>query len=211
MTCGDCGCGITAEYQKDYIYYHCSFYRKCSQHRYTREKDINKQVFSLFGDINIGEKAGEIVKRKIMADRKTDDNLRKKRLGYLQKRYGLLDEWIDQIYDDKAKGLMDEAMYQRKYNEYKAKRKDAKESLEDYENGNFDTFELSTNLVDLSIRASDIYKKREPEDKRLLLNLILSNAVLKDKKLDYSLNIPYNYIVEYKKTENWSGIQDSNL
>ena len=72
------------------------------------------------------------------------------------------------------------------------------------------TFELSLNVLELVNKASEIYKRRTPEEKQMLLKVLVSNATLKDKEIDATLRVPFNYIVEYNKTNNKSGIADSN-
>ena len=210
MHCGECGCGITAEEQKGHNYYHCSFYYKCSQHYYVREENIEGQILAVLGGLRIGEEPAEIVKKKIIANRGEEDHFRLTQLDNLQKQVNAMNEWIDKLYDDKMGGVIDEEMYQRKNKDYSARRDEAEGNLETFKNSGFDTFELSVNLVDLANRACEIYKKREAEEKRLLLRMLLSNPVLRDKKLKYSLNNPFNWFVVYGKTQNWSECPDSN-
>ncbi len=42
-------------------------------------------------------------------------------------------------------------------------------------------------VIDLAKRAKEIYMKRSPEEKRLLLSHIFSNSMLKDQKVAYTL------------------------
>lgn len=204
LHCGECGCSVTAEIQKAHNYYHCTFCRPCTQHYYIREEEIENQMLPIFEGLHIGEEPAEIVKRKIIADRSEDDNFRDKQLDSLEKQVNAMNEWIDKLYDDKMGGLIDEEMYQRKSKDYTGRRDEAEGNLETFKNSGFDTFELSVNLVDLANRACEIYKKREAEEKRLLLRMLLSNPNLRDKKVEYSLNNPFNWFVVYRKSQNWS-------
>jgi site-specific DNA recombinase len=205
MRCGECGCAITGETHKGFVYYHCSYYRGCSQHKYTREEIIEEQILEILRSLHLGEKAAEIVREKIIDKKEEEEGFKKIRVEDLKQQYQRMVNWVDKLYDDKVAGLIDEEMYLRKSQDYLKRKEEITTTLESYNNGELNTFELSLNVLDLADRAVEIYKRRNPEEKRMLLNLLLSNAVLKDKKLDLSLKIPFNYVMEYKKTANWSG------
>ena len=57
-------------------------------------------------------------------------------------------------------------------------------------------FEIWLNILDLARRAREIYDKRSPEKKRLLLTHIFSNLVLKDKNTSYTLTAPIQRLAE---------------
>lgn len=205
LQCGECGSAITAEIQKGFIYYHCTHYRKCSQRPYTREETLEEQFHEVFTQLHLKEKSAEVVKSGILANREEEYGFQKTRVENLKEQYRRLIEWIDKIYDDKMAGLIDEEMYRRKTADYQKRKGELTETIADYMNGNVPTFQLSLNVLELADRAAEIYKRRNPEEKQMLLKILLSNALLKDKKVDATLRVPFNYIVEYNKTNNMSG------
>ena len=210
LRCGECGCAITGETHKGFVYYHCSFYRGCSQHKYTREEIIEEQVLEVLKNLSLGEGVAGIVKEKIIAKKEEEEGFRKIRIEDLKQQYQRIIDWIDRLYDDKMAGLIDEEMYRRKSQDYLRRKEEIAAALEGYQKNEFNTFELSLNVLDLANRAVEIYKRRTPEEKRLLLKILLLNANLKDKKVDFTLRIPFSYIVEYKKSEDWSERADLN-
>jgi hypothetical protein len=52
------------------------------------------------------------------------------------------------------------------------------------------------NILDLATRAKEIYEKRSPEERRLLLSHLFLNLVLKDKKVLYTLKKPVEVLVK---------------
>ena len=46
LTCGECGCAITAEIQKGHIYYRCTKKRGTCSQKYVREEALTKQIIS---------------------------------------------------------------------------------------------------------------------------------------------------------------------
>lgn len=205
MRCGECGSGITAEIHKGFIYYHCTHYHECSQQRYTREEVIEEQFIPLLNDLHLGEETATLVKAKILAKREDENGFRRLRQEDLQKQYAQILGWADRLYDDRMAGVVDEEMYRRKAQDYQKRKEDIAISLEGFSHNGFNTFELRLNLVDLADRAANIYQKRKPEEKHLLLQILLSNAALKDQKVDWTLNNPFDKVVQYKKTKDWSG------
>ena len=52
------------------------------------------------------------------------------------------------------------------------------------------------------------FKSSRAELKRDLLRFVVSNLILKDKKLDFSLKVPFNIVALHSKNENWQALSD---
>lgn len=62
------------------------------------------------------------------------------------------------------------------------------------------SFQLTASyLLDLAQRAEELFKESDEALQNKLLEYVLSNIELKDKKLSYILNDPFKTIVEAKK------------
>ncbi len=56
MRCGACGRPVTAERQKEHVYYHCTGIRKgCAQRTWTREETINEQLQRILLGLRLSE------------------------------------------------------------------------------------------------------------------------------------------------------------
>ena len=64
-----------------------------------------------------------------------------------------------------------------------------------YSNTEAKYFEKYVDIIDLARRAGEIYQKRSPEEKRMLLKSIFTNLVIKDKKVAYTLNKPMEIVL----------------
>lgn len=61
-------------------------------------------------------------------------------------------------------------------------------------------FQVTTSyLLDLAQRAEQLFKESDDGLRQKLLEYVLSNIELKDKRLSYILNEPFKTIVETKK------------
>ena len=72
-------------------------------------------------------------------------------------------------------------------------------------------------LLDLAQRAEQLFNESDEGLRQKLLEYVLSNIELKDKKLSYILNDPFKTVVETKKkslaahnSNIWCGYRDSN-
>ena len=69
ITCGECGCLVTAEKKKGkYIYWHCTRYNKnCSQKKYVRQEKLEKQIKGFIDSIHIPENIVDWLTNKLRA------------------------------------------------------------------------------------------------------------------------------------------------
>ena len=58
-------------------------------------------------------------------------------------------------------------------------------------------------IIELAQKASILFKKQDVDQKRKLLNLIVSNSIYKDGKLDVTLKNPFGVILKNVKLGNW--------
>ncbi len=64
--------------------------------------------------------------------------------------------------------------------------------------------------MELANRAPEIYQSSEVEEKRQLVNFLLSNLRLKGKKLLYDYKKPFNAMAFCAKHQCWQGQEESN-
>jgi site-specific DNA recombinase len=66
-------------------------------------------------------------------------------------------------------------------------------------------------ILDLSIRAYDLFKSSEVEEKRQLIKLILSNLRLSGKNLVFEAAKPFGLILNCSDRQVWYARQELNL
>ena len=65
-------------------------------------------------------------------------------------------------------------------------------------------------ITELANRAVELYQGSEVEEKRQLVNFLLSNLRLKGKKLLYEYKKPFNEMALCTKSLDWQGQEESN-
>ena len=188
LSCGHCGCLITAEIKKEqYIYYRCTKNKgKCPEKPLREEK--------------LAELLGEPLKRLRMTPERINwvidalkessqdkDEFRRKEISRLQTEYDQIETNIRRLYDDRLNGIVDEEFWKIKYNELKSKLTRIKRSLAEHDQGNYNYLENGIRILELAQRAYSLYVKQDSYEKRKLLNIIASNFVLKDAKVHTEL------------------------
>ena len=133
----------------------------------------------------------------------------KSALDELNKRYDLILQRLDRLYDDKLDGKITEVFYQRKAKQYSEEKEEISSAIQRHSNANIKYYELGINLYELSQRSKEIYLKASKEERRQLLNLVLDKLQLNNGKLNYAFSKPFELLSEAIKETNSS--KEGNL
>ena len=83
--------------------------------------------------------------------------------------------------------------------------------------GNKDFLVTASYLLDLIERADELFRMADEGRRSKLIGFLVSNLQLNDKKLSFTVNYPFNKVIEAKeKSQNgsdsslWCGLRDSN-
>lgn len=197
VECGECGGTISAEIQKGTIYYSCKHNRPCSQKGMTREKDLEDSLMNVFAIFEkVTEKEADTIRDRIKADHQLEIDYKEGTLKTLNLRYNALQRQLDVLYDDRLAERITTEKWEAKQkmiNDEQAEIRNQMAKLKDEETK---YFEIYINILDLARRAREIYEKRSPEERRLLLSHIFSNLILKDKKASSLLKSSTNKLAQ---------------
>ena len=196
FTCGDCQGTITAEIQKGIVYYHCNHYRDCKQKKYIPEKVLEEKllgVFKFFEQITPQEAKvmGERIKENHQQEIEYKENL----IKTLEGQFNRLQTRMDRGYIDYLDGGSKER-WEKLQIETKNQQEDILHQLQKLKTEEAKYFEIWVNILDLARRAREIYEKRTPEERRLLLSHIFSNLVLTDEKIELTLKKPVEILAK---------------
>ncbi len=225
MKCGNCGNSITAtkktKYFKgtdrtvSYIYYHCTrpYHNevKCKQ-KPISEEDLNTELTKVINGIEITDEVVDTIKS-ILKESHTEESefhfssikaLNTEKDDVQNKLNKLLDSYLDstiakEVYEEKNRTLMEQ-------------KEETIRQLAKHEEGNKEYFGQVENFIDLCNKAPQLF--RESSDmqlKRELLKVLVSNLYLTDKKVRPVYQFPFSELQKYRKNENWSGREESNL
>ncbi|HBP90846.1 MAG TPA: recombinase family protein [Nitrospiraceae bacterium] len=212
VSCGRCGCAITAEMKKGrYIYYHCTNFKgKCGE-GYIREEKLQDLLGELVKAIQIDRTKVDWIKDALRESHAEERAFHEHAIGTLRAQFDRLQTRIDQIYVDKLDGTVSEEFWRNKTTEWKHEQDQIGERLEAHKTANRAYYEDGIKILELANRAYSLYIQQSPHEQRRLLNVLLSNCTLTNGTLCPTYKIPFDLLAKRVKNEDWLGDQESNL
>ena len=114
------------------------------------------------------------------------------------------------MYDDRLDGMIDDALYEKKFQEGKARQQEILAQMERHVHADKEFYITANTVMRLASRAREIFESSEVEEKRQLLNFVFQNLNLDGEKLAYTLREPFSMIMKVKDCPNRWGQLDSN-
>lgn len=211
--CGECGRSITAEKKvkksgREYIYYRCTkFETNCSQ-KPVNETIIESQIADSLQGLKMPEKVVSYVamglKTSLTTKRATADKTKRN----FEEEKKLLEERLDNLYEDKLDGNIAKEFYKRKSDEYSTRIKDLDEKISKMTHASLDYYDFGSKILELASKASFLYEKAHPEERKELLSYLLSNSTLKDRKALLQYKKPFDRVLERASCSDWRGRRD---
>ena len=131
-------------------------------------------------------------------------------LAALRKEQDRIQKRINQMYDDKLDGLIDEKMYLDKVKDYKTRQAEIIDQMARHEKADHNFYATANMVMNLAARAREIFEGSEVDEKRQLLNFVFQNLKLDGKNLSIDTCEPFTTLVDYKKSPKGWGRLDSN-
>ena len=186
--CGECEGTVSAEIQKGIIYYHCNHYRNCSQKKYTPEKQIEDKLFGVFKFFEtVTAQEAETIKTRIQKNHTQEIEYKEKAIKTFSDRYSALQKRLDNLYNDRLDEKINLAFWQAKHKEITDEQEGIQQKLSKLKTEEAKYFEIWLNILDLARRAREIYERRNPEERRLLLTHLFSHLSLTESEVKYTL------------------------
>ena len=212
LTCGKCGCAITAEIKKGkYVYYHCTGFKGKCKNSYIREEVLAEKLGELIKNIQIDKKTLEWLKDALLRSHQDEKQYHDQQISILSAQYTKLQNRIDQMYVDKLDGNISEEFYEEKLHEWREEQSCIRSTIQRHEQANVNYLFQGVHILELAQKAYSLYVKQKPTQQRRLLNFVLSNCTLIDEKLYPTYKKPFDLIAKGVKSNNWLPGQDSNL
>ncbi len=221
IKCNFCGCSVTPDRKikkqkngniHEYIYYHCTNGKRLHKNsiKYIRETEINNSIKKLLHKLRIPEAKLKEIQRILKeshndkiafyeAQRKEIMQERRKLSNRKQNMYDLL--------ADKCITPQEYTENNERYDEELSKLQRKEERLDNADKQFYLTISYLLSLIQ---HAEELFEVAEINEKREILNLLLSNLKLDDKNINLTLKEPFASIVSNANGSLWWAIRDSN-
>ncbi len=226
ISCGHCGCALTAEIKKKrYVYYHCTGHKGNCRERYVREEEIARQFGVALRNIQMDNEVLEWIITALKESHGDEKRYHDEMIAKLQKQDQILQDRIDAMYIDKLDGKIHQDLYDRKSNEWRADQAHILREIENHQDANRYYLDEGIKLLELSQKAASLYEKQEMKEKRRILNFVFSNSSWKDGRLIPTYRKPFDLLAltnagvqkeravppkKHGPFENWLPGRDSN-
>lgn len=212
IKCADCGCRITFEKKKGkYIYGHCTQSKGKHGATYISEDELTTQLAEVFKSIQIPTYAYDQVSEALRVSHEDKKRMRDTTLATLGAEIEKYQGRMEKVYEDYLDDKIPEALYQRKFDEFRNAQKTVQNKRLNIEQIEDDYYGTVGHLLRLSKNATKLFEKADIEQKRSLTSIVLSNLRLDGDLLRYEIEKPFDTIIDCTKGLSWLRGKDSNL
>ncbi len=205
LSCASCGCSLTADTQKGYVYYYCTNgKRTCTEHKaYMRSEVVDTLLSQMFLDLKFDAELIEIAYEAYKEQNKGKLQYTETAKESLTQELQMLDTRESTLTDGYASQIIPRDLYEAKMLAIRNQRVELKKqltTLEEKDGVSVATFERVKEIFLDGNRAADCYLKATDEEKRKILEKLLSNASVQNKNIvSYQYKSPYQILANTPK------------
>ena len=227
ISCGHCGCALTAEIKKGkYIYYHCTGYHGKCPEKFVREEVLEEQFAGLLRKLRIDEEVYDLIVEALHDSFEVERRDHDEAVTSLRAEIDRLRNRLEAVYVDKLDGTVTEGFYRRVSAQWRDELDRCQRDLSRHQDASNDYMDEGVALLTLARKAHGLFEGSSGPEKRRLLNFLLSNCTWKHGELSADYQQPFDMLAETidgtdpsqggggaatPQSENWSGREDSNL
>ena len=177
-----------------------------------REEELSDRLANVLKGIYVPEGVARTIVASIQADLGKLEAQQIKQVAAIQQRLTTVRTRMDQIYDDKLEGKIDEDFWTRKQAEYREQEREMEASLFSLKLAVTSDHVLTIERVfELANKAHFLYLTRNLAERGQLLKSVLLNCTTDGVSLSPAYRKPFDLIFHRAKNEEWSGREDLNL
>jgi hypothetical protein len=166
----------------------------------------------LLKDIHVPEGIAQTIVDSLQAERGGCEVRRKEQVAAIQQRLATIRTRMDQIYEDKLDGKIDEQLWTRNQAEYREQERALEASLSSLSKPvSQDNVLTLARVFELANKAHVLYLTRNPAERGQLLKSVLLNCSTDGVSLWPTYRKPFDLIFQRARNQEWSGREDLNL
>lgn len=200
LRCAKCGCSMSPEIKKGkYVYYSCTTARKaiCDKKIFVREETLLEPICEVLEAFSgLPQDIIDELLYMLKTSNEHETNFHSEAIKSLQSEYENTQRKQNRITDLLLEGTIAAELYEAKLKEFKARQYDINRQIENHRKADEHYHLTADRVLRLAKTSLETLKSSEPLEKRAFLNLLLQNSVVNEKKLEFSLQSPFNAIYE---------------
>jgi len=192
ISCRTCGRSLIAERQKGHVYYRC-----LQRHNaILKEKVIEKRFGVVFSTLRLSPKESLLLDTILKEKKDRWENEAKMHVKVLELRSSALRQRMERLTDAYLEGLVEKESFGQKKTALQLERNDAERQITEIMQGNGPSISRYEKIVELIKTAYPLYKCGLFEEKRDVINKVMSNRQASEKALVFTLRFPFSEIVK---------------
>jgi DNA invertase Pin-like site-specific DNA recombinase len=214
IRCGSCGLRITAEhkvngYGRRYTYYHCTKRNlgpRCSEPS-IQSDDLERQIEEFICSLAIDPKIEAWILGNLdlgKAEMAARENAKK---ISLQAAVADVESQLNELTGLRLRGLLTDEEFVQRRDALHRERMGLRQNMNTAGEAS-DRFELLTEFISFSNRAAEWFAIGNNQLKRQILEIVGSNFVLMDKKLNVEAKKPFGLAAQMRDDSTWLGVVD---
>jgi site-specific DNA recombinase len=200
VKCGRCGRAVSPFRARNTVYLRCAN-PNCDNPN-TAQSLVIDEMYEEIARVNVPV---EWLDQIIDELRNRHDNQQlyyEKNLEQTRTEYDKIKDKMHKLYSDRLDGRITPQVHDEFASELESRQQELNDRLKMLTSDNKGFQVTASYLLDLAQRANQLFKDSDDGLKQKLLEYLLSNIELNDKKLSYTVNDPYRTIAETKKNPN---------
>jgi hypothetical protein len=193
-------------------------YAKCTEFagkhgaKWVQEKKLINQVEDLFKNIRVPEAVMPDIIAEIEKNHSSEQEFYINTKKRLQKEYDTLDEEVTSLFEDRKAFKTRPELFERMVKQRETRQKVILQDLEDHSNGDKAFVIGASYIIEVCGKAAELFEAESStiEQKRYLVDFVLTSITLKGEKLKLTLKEPFEAILLMSKTGSWLRGLDSN-
>ena len=204
LTCGKCGCAMTAEMHKGkYTYYRCTGFKGKCGNAYIREEELSSKMSEVVKAIYVDDELLAKVKKSLLSSHKDEREYHDQQLQILSGQYTKLQNRIHQIYIDKLDGAVTDEFYKEKTAEWRREQDTIKATLGKHQNADTTYLAQGVHILELANKAYGLYLEQSFSEQATLLRCLLSNCTIIDATPYPTYRSPFDILAKRADRLNW--------
>ena len=203
VRCDVCGYSLSPEKHKGKNSYCCTEYGGKHGAKYVKEDILTGEYAKAFARLTLSKETAQ----KIIEDLKkaNEDHLyvSTEFIGQLEKDKEKLRQRKSKLYDEYLDAGITKEFYEEKLKQYDKELARVNDKLASIEKVDKDFYTTAGYIIELAKHSAALFKRSEPEERKLLIQTVLLNVRWNGKKLLYDYAEPFNLLAEMNESPIW--------
>ena len=204
LTCGRCGCRMTAEMKKGrYVYYRCTGFLGACGNSYIRQEELVDRLGTVIERIQIPSEIADWIADSLRESQHSLEQTRRESIATLSQRRQAMQSNLDRGYDDYLEGRLSQSLWMRKSADWESELVTIDAELSRLSCPTPAYVATGEKILELAKTAHSRYLEQDLTERRRLLDTGLSNCTFDRGTLCPTHAKPFDLLAQGVETGNW--------